>query len=71
MSRTIRDRRHLFDDPPPPEFDRDHHCHVDGCYGQSQKDRWWEPEVRPSDRRRMDQANAEETENRPEEIDGK
>lgn len=55
MSRTVRNRRDLFDGEPPAEFDRDHHCHVLGCYGQTKKDRRrriGEHPMKPSDRRR-------------------
>ncbi len=55
MTRTVRDRRALFGGDPPPEAERDHHCHVIGCYGQTKRDRqrrFGEPAMRPSDRRR-------------------
>jgi len=53
MSRTVRDRRALFDAPLPPQHDRDHHCHVLGCYGQPSREANAGEPVRPSDRRRL------------------
>ncbi len=61
MSRTTRDRRALFAGEPPPRADRDHHCHVLGCYGQTQAERrgMGEPRMKPSDQRRSEAATHE------------